>query len=236
MKTSVQVTPTEEERILLLLAQYDAQGVDDHKLRAIFNCNDANLTEARQQDFYSAALAEAQNIMLDKAISIDTAWDNAEATSVKQLIDLMEFNADPRLALLVAARANQAARRMAANPLRNVQAKGGHNSQSATIDTQALAGPTRTVRVRTKFAEILQDRQGIQRLVEREVEITSADTVSIDENMSPARLKSLMQTALGVDMNEVVIDRRSHPTDYGLNGVIDFANILADDGNEVGAE
>lgn len=234
MKTIVQAAPSEEERILLLLAQYDAQGVDDHKIRAIFNCNAANLAEARQQDFYSAALAEAQNLMLDKAINIDTAWDNAEATSVKQLVDLMEFNADPRLSLLVAARANQASRRMAANPLRAVQSKGGHNNQSATIDPQALAGPTRTVRVRTKFAEILQDRQGINRLVAREVEITSSDTVSIDENMSPARLKGLMQTALGVNMDEVVIDRRSHPTDYGLNGVIDFAHFIADGGTEEG--
>jgi hypothetical protein len=218
--------PSEEEKILSLLAQYDAQGVEDHKLRAIFNCTDANLAEARQQPFYEQALAAVHAEMQDRALSIDLAWDNAEATATKQLVDLMEFNADPRLSLLVAARANQAARRMSGNPLHKLQAKAAHGP--AVIDPAALAGPTRTVRVRTKFAEILQETAGVKRLVEREVEITTTDTGSLDEGMSPSKLKGLMTRALGVDMEDVAVTHQSNSSDYGLTGVIDFSQIAMD--------
>ena len=214
--------PTEDERILDLLAAYDVAGVEEHKLRQIFNCTDENLAEARKQDYYTAAVAEAQASMVARASDIDKQWDTAEATATKQLSDLMEFNADPRLSLMVASRANQAVRRFRGNPLAGAQKK---NHGPATIDTEALAGPTRTIRIRTKFAETLAESASVRRLVEREVEITTTDTGSLDEGMSPSRLKALMTRSLGVNMDDVAITHRSKGSDYGLNGVLDFSAI-----------
>lgn len=223
------VAQSEDERILVLLAQYDVAGVEDHKLRQIFNCSDENLAEARTTEYYAVVRAEAQAEMVNRAQDIDKAWDNAEATATKQLSDLMEFNADARLALMVASRANQATRRLGGNPLANVQKK-AHGP--ATINPDQLAGPTRTVRIRTKFAEALQDVHGVRRLVEREVEITTSDNTSLDEGMSPGRLKALMTRSLGVNMDEVAITHNSHGSSYGLDGVLDFSNIAMDDGEE----
>jgi hypothetical protein len=224
------VPQTDDERILELLAAYDVAGVEDHKLRQIFNCNDENLAIARATEYYAAAISIAQSEMLARAQDIDRQWDTAEATATKQLVDLMEFNADPRMALMVASRANQATRRAAGNPLAAGQRKASHGP--AVIDTNALAGPTRTVRIRTKFAEALADVKGVQRLVEREIEITTTDTGSFDEGMSPSRLKALMTKSLGVDLNEVAITHRSHQSDHGLSGVLDFSQIAMDEFDE----
>jgi len=226
----VEITPiptlTEEERILQLLVQYDVAGVDEQKLRQIFNCTAENLADARQQEYYLQARAEAQEIAMSRAVTIDTAWDSAEATSVKQLNDLMEFNSDPRLALLVASKANQATRRLANNPLAAMQKRA---NAPAVIHTEQLAGPTRTVRVRTKFADTLQEITGVRRLVEREVEITETDTGSLDEGMTPAKLKGLMTRALGVNMDDVAITRRSNSTSHGLDATLDFSQISFDE-------
>lgn len=216
----------EELAIFKQLADLDAAGVAQDKIRAIFRCTDDDLAEARQNEAYKEYHAAEVGRMQMQAQTIDRHWDDAEQTAVKQLNTLMEFNVDPRMALLVASKANAAARRTSNNPLANMQKK-AHGP--AVIDAGALAGPTRTVRIRTKFAEVLQTSQGVQQLVQREVEITQTDAGSLDEGMSPAKLKRLMQTSLGVDMEDVAIQHRSNPSDHGLSATLDFSQISADD-------
>jgi hypothetical protein len=222
--TPAEAAPLSDDmlRLYRTLAEYEVAAVPDQKLCVIFSCTVEDLTAVRASDEYKGLLAAEMDKALARARNIDEGWDEAEATAVRQLGQLLEHNTDIRVALGVAQRANQATRKMLP---KNAVGRPGRGIDGAVIDPAEIAGQSRVVRIRTRFAEQLQAHNGVTRMVEREMEITTNDTGSLNEGMSPAVLKSVMQSALGVDMNDVAIVQRAPAHDNGLAGVLDFSQI-----------
>lgn len=211
----------EETQAMMLMAYYDARKVSASKLRQIFRCTDEDLNNVRLDERYQAFIQAEELRLEEQARDIDEKWNNIEQLALGGLSEAVESIADPRTLLGIAIQANKAQRR--AGPLSG-PTRGAHHQN--TIDPEALAGPSRVVRLRTRFIEQLQRKDGTSQLIEREIEVT--DTRDIDDAMNPAQVKSLLKTALGVDTTDMKMVYRSGPDSLVLkeaHSMIDFNNV-----------
>ena len=208
---------TEADHAVRMLAYYDVREVPDTQLMQIFNCGAADLAQVRQTDQYKSMLQVEQGHVTETNAAIDDGWDDVEKRALGGLVDALDSIADPRMLLAMAKTANQASRR--SGLLAKRQTKGG-----AIIDTAALAGETRVVRLKSRFVEMMQSQTGVARMVEREVTITSTTghssglgnnkpdgLGSLDEALKPSEVKHLLRTALEVNPDEVIVSNRFGP-------------------------
>ena len=212
---------TPEQQAAQLLAYYDARGVDGRKLRQIFQCSDEALANARLGEDYQGFIAAEQARIEDESKETDDLWDRLERRSLGDLHDAMDHIADPKTLLGIAVQANKASRRAG-----NLAAQQRKN-YDATINTDQLAGPTKVVRLRTRFAEMLESESGQRRLVERTEEITEFTAGSINENMDPALVKGLLKNSLGIDTSQLKVARTMGPDELAGDGTyVDFGSIM----------
>jgi len=143
-----------------------------------------------------------------------------ERKALGDLKDAMDHIADPKMLLGAAVQANKAQRR--AN---SFGAQKSAQQSSAVINADQLAGPTKVVRLRTKFAEMLSHPDGTERLVEREAEITAEQGGKIDEQIDPAEVKRLLNGALGIDTQNMRVARTMGPDEAFEGTFVDFDSI-----------
>lgn len=209
-----------EEQAVMMLAYYDVREVPDVQLTRIFSCTAAALTEVRKTEGYAAFLQTAQTEIVERETTIDDSWDDLERKALGSLQESIEATADPRVLLAAAKVANSANRR--GGTLAKIQQKRG----SSVINVDAQTGPTKIVRLRSKFLEVMQSDTGVQRMVEREVTITTQTSGSaaagisgshgspggdMNEDLKPSEVKHLLQTSLGVDPAKIRIGKRFGP-------------------------
>ena len=212
-----------EEQAVMMLAYYDVREVPDVQLTRIFNCTAAALQEVRKTDGYAAFLQTAQTEIVERETTIDDSWDDLERKALGSLQESIEATADPRVLLAAAKVANSANRR--GGTLAKIQQKRG----TSVINVDAQTGPTKIVRLRSKFLEVMQSDTGVQRMVEREITITTQTSGSaaagisgspdgtvahggdMNEDLKPSEVKHLLQTSLGVDPAKIRIGKRFGP-------------------------
>lgn len=211
---------TPEQQAAQLLAYYDARGVSGPKLRKIFRCSDEALANARLSEDYQEFAAAEEARLADEAKEVDDLWDSLERKALGDLKDAMDHIADPKMLLGAAVQANKAQRR--AN---SFGAQKSAQQGSAVINADQLAGPTKVVRLRTKFAEMLSSPDGTKRLVEREAEITAEQGGKVDEAIDPAEVKKLLNGALGIDTQNMRVARTMGPDEAFEGTFVDFDSI-----------
>lgn len=224
-----------EEQAVMMLAYYDVREVSDVQLTRIFNCTAGALTEVRKSDMYAVHLQTAQSEIIEREAGLDDSWDDLERRALGSLQESIEATADPRVLLAAAKVANAASRR--GGTLSKLQQKKG----SSVINVDAQTGPTKIVRLRSKFLEVMQSDSGVQRMVEREVTITAMTNGSaaagkpqrpgtssdmpqrteadgttsgigdMNEDLKPSEVKHLLKTSLGIDPSKIRIGTRFGP-------------------------
>ncbi len=226
-------TMTEADHAVRMLAYYDVREVPDAQLMQIFNCAAADLAQVRHTEQYREMVQVEQGHIVQTNTAIDDGWDDVEKRALGGLVDSLDSIADPRMLLAMAKSANQASRR--GGILAKQQAKSG-----AIIDTAALAGETRVVRLKSRFVEMMQSETGVARMVEREITVTSSsgggsgpnarrDHIgSLDEALKPSEVKHLLKSALNVDPNEIVVSNRFGPETGVDLSFIDFSTFDAE--------
>ncbi len=219
---------TEADHAVRMLAYYDVREVPDTQLMQIFNCGAADLAQVRQSEQYKEMLAVEQGHVVETNTAIDDGWDDVEKRALGGMVDALDSIADPRMLLAMAKTANTATRR--GGILAKRQVKGG-----SIIDTAALAGETRVVRLKSRFVEMMQSETGVARMIEREVTVTSTSGAgpnakhdrlgSLDEALKPSEVKHLLRTALEVDPNEIVVSNRFGPEIDSAAGDLSFIDF-----------
>ena len=214
-----------EEQATMMLAYYDVREVSDIQLSRIFNCTVGALAEVRKTDQYGNHLQSFQAEIVERETTLDDGWDDLERKALGSLQETVEAVGDPRMLLAMAKTANIAQRR--GGTMSKIQQRKG----SSVIDVDKQAGPTKIVRLRTKFLEIMQSDTGAQRMVEREVEITKTvvgNSSDVNEDLKPSEVKHLLQHSLGVDASAVRVSNRFGPdVDILADGLpmIDFSTF-----------
>ena len=209
---------TPEQQVAQLLAYYDARRVPAQKLRKIFNCPEEALNNARATDDYKSFAAAEEARIEEQARNSDELWNDLEARALGDLSDAMDSIADPKTLLGIAVQANKANRRANGFGQQKLDAR------AAIIDVNAQAGPTRVVRLRTRFAEMLMDDESTGRLMRRETEVTAEFSGAAVDHMDPATVKALMRNSLGVEPDKQHAQRKMvSDADFAELGNIDFS-------------
>ena len=197
-----------EQQAMKLLAYYDARHANDLTLCKIFRTTAAELANARKDEFYTEMLAEETAMLVAQNEQIGDRWAYLENRALGDLSDAMDTVADPRMLLGIAVQANKA--RATA---RLAQRQASPNGQ---IDVDNLTNGGQIIRIRTRMAERLNADGGVDRMIDREVEVRKDTSASLDEALDPTAVKQLLKTALGVDTNSLKMTQRFGP-DQGFD-------------------
>lgn len=197
-----------EQQAMKLLAYYDARHANDLTLCKIFRTTAAELANARQDEFYAEMLAEETAMLVAQNEQIGDRWAYLENRALGDLSDAMDSVADPRMLLGIAVQANKA--RATARLAQRQATTGGQ------IDVDNLTNGGQIIRIRTKMAERLNADGGVERMIDREVEVRKDTSASLDEALDPTAVKQLLKSALGVDTNSLKMTQRFGP-DQGFD-------------------
>lgn len=212
---------TDEQKALQELAYYDARCVAEGELRRLFSCSDADLAEARGQEFYKSCLAAETKAQHDVATGLDDSWNSLEQSALSSLHEAMPAIADPRMLLGMAVQANKAGRRTGAAG--NAAAQRAAGGRAPVIDVQQLTQGSAVVRLRTRFLERLQKDGEVERMVEREAEVR-INSSDMHESMNPKEVKSLLRNHLGVNPDNLSV-RRHQGADQMPGLELDFGHV-----------
>ena len=196
-----------EQQVAKLLAYYDARQTGDATLCKIFRAQVSDLMEARKDPFYEEMLAEETAMLTAQTAQIDDRWAHLENRALGDLSDAMDSVADPRMLLGIAVQANKAR-----NTTRQMQRQTNQLGHNGDINVDKLTEGGQIIRIRTKMAERLTADGGIERMVDREVEVRRDNSASLDEALDPTSVKALLKTALGVDTTSLKVAQRFGPS------------------------
>jgi hypothetical protein len=195
---------TPEQQVSKMLAYYDARQTADAKLCQIFRAEVSDLISARQDPFYQEMLAEETAMLVAQSAEIEDRWAHLENRALGDLSDAMDSVADPRMLLGIAVQANKAR-----NTTRQTQRQ---QVAPGSIDVDQLTSGGQIIRIRTRMAERLSADGGVDRMIDREVEIRRDNSASLDEALDPTSVKSLLKSALGVDTTSLKVVQRFGPS------------------------